>query len=138
MNFVSIRKLKRGRSDSKGEMDDGYEFELEERFRTSVRNYIQNLVSKKLISVDIYFEILDRGVDNRIITKKMNKGISSIYNFCEERKLCSYYISKQKQLEKKTFLQITDDAKNNGIRGKIQHPFFIDLVIHNIISYVTR
>ena len=138
MNFVSIRKLKRGRSDSKGEMDDGYEFELEERFRTSVRNYIQNLVSKKLISFDIYFEILDRGVDDRIITKKMNKGISSIYNFCEERKLCSYYISKQKQLEKKTFLQITDDAKNNGIQEKIQHPFFIDLVIHNIISYVTR
>ena len=138
MNFVSIRKLKRGRSDSKGEMDDGYEFELEERFRTSVRNYIQNLVSKKLISFDIYFEILDRGVDDRIITKKMNKGISSIYNFCEERKLCSYYISKQKQLEKKTFLQITDDAKNNGIQEKIQHPFFIDLVINNIISYVTR
>ena len=103
MNFVSIRKLKRGHSIDSKEMDDGYEFELEERFRTSVRNYIQNLVSEKLISFDIYFEILDRGVDDRIITKKMNKGISSIYNFYEERKLCSYYISKQKQLEKKTF-----------------------------------
>jgi hypothetical protein len=138
MSFVSIRKLKRGRSDSKGEMDDGYEFELEERFRTSVRIYIQNLISKKLISSDIYFEILDRGVDDRIITRKMNKGISSIYNFYEERRLCSYYISKQKQFEKKTFLQITDDAKNNGILGKRQHPFFIDLVINNIISYIVR
>ena len=138
MNFESIRKLKRGRSDSEGEMSEGCQQELEERFRISVGNYLQSLRSSKLISLDIYFEILDRCIIDKIIMRKMKRGIASIYNLTEEKRLCSYYVSKQKQIEKKTFLQLTNDAKINGVEGKIHHPFFIDLVIHNILSYVAR
>ena len=136
MNFVSIRKLKRGRSDSEGEMSDGCQEELEERFRTSVGNYLENLRFLQLISLDIYFEILDRGVIDKIIMKKMNRGIASLYSLTEEKRICSYYVSKQKRIEKKTFLQITDDAKKNGIKDRSCHPFFIDLIIHNITSYI--
>lgn len=90
------RNMKRVRSDSYSEIDDGRDDELEDRYYRVTIYYIKSLMFSGIISRSIYSEILTSGVIDKIINRKCIDGIESIYETKHEEKLCNRYIKKQR------------------------------------------
>jgi len=102
----SHRNQKRVRSDSLVEINDGIEREIEFRYYSHVRAYIQSLKQERLISSDIYNDMMTNGTVDDIVTKKTILGIENINNIITERKICNTYMQTQYKNEVNTWLDI--------------------------------
>ena len=100
------RNMKRVRSDSYGEIDDGREDELEDRYYRVTIYHIKSLMFSGIISRSIYSEMLTSGVIDKIVNRKRIDGIESIYETKHEEKLCNRYIKKQRNSEVLTWISL--------------------------------
>jgi hypothetical protein len=101
MGKLKTRKLKRVRSDSAGEAIDGQVEEIEQRYRKVVLNYLKSLKRSSLLSSDIYKYMLDMGVVDEIVDRKMANRDECIYDSWHEEYICSQYVALQTSIEKR-------------------------------------
>ena len=94
--------MKRVRSDSNGDIHDGIEEELEDRYYRFTIHYIRSLMFSNIISRSMYSEMLTSGVIDKIVNKKRTGGNEIIYDTIHEEKACARYI-KIKRKKKNMF-----------------------------------
>jgi hypothetical protein len=100
------RNMKRVRSDSNGDIHDGIEEELEDRYYRFTIHYIRSLMFSNIISRSMYSEMLTSGVIDKIVNKKRTGGNEIIYDTIHEEKACARYIKKQRNSELSTWTSL--------------------------------
>ena len=112
------RNMKRIRSDSNGDIEDGIEDELEERYYRVTMHYIKSLMFSSVISRCIYVEMLTSGVIDKIVNRKRIDGIEKIYETSHEDSLCSRYVKKQRKNEVSTWVSFFTTEKRKKLKHK--------------------
>lgn len=126
------RNMKHVRSNSFGEIDDGREDELEDRYYRVTIYYIKSLMFSNVIPRSIYSEMLTNGVVEKIVNRKRIDGIEFIYETKHEEKICSRYVKKQKNNELTTWTSLfsADKKKRLKYREVPCHMLCNDLMIY--------
>lgn len=125
------RNMKRVRSDSNGDIHDGIEEELEDRYYRFTIHYIKSLMFSNIISRSMYSEMLTSGVVDKIVNRKRSDGNERIYNTIHEERACNRYIKKQRNDELLTWVSLFSTEKGKKPNPKKVHCHVLcnDLVI---------
>lgn len=125
------RNMKRIRSNSNGDIEDGIEDELEERYYKVTMHYIKSLMFSSVISRCMYIDMLTNGVIDKIVDKKRIDGIEKIYETMHEDSICIRYIKRQRKNEVSTWVSFF----TTEIRKKLKHKY---LPCHTLCSDLVR
>lgn len=126
------RNTKRVRSGSNGDIHDGIEEELEDRYYRFTIHYIRSLMFSNIISRSMYSEMLTSGVVDKIVNKKRTGGNEIIYDTIHEEKACARYIKKQRNSELSTWISLFSMENRKKLKHK-KVPYTMlcnDLVIY--------
>lgn len=125
------RNEKRTRSDSMGEIEDGKQQELDERYYKVVVSYIKRLHKSHAISSKFYIDMLDNGTIDLIVRKKKKEGIEYIDRTHHEERICTNYIKMNHMITVSSWLDIfsTEERSNHQLQ-RISPP------CHKICDYV--
>lgn len=125
------RNEKRTRSDSMGEIEDGKQQELDERYYNVVVSYINRLLVSRVISSKFYIDMLDNGTVDLIVRKKKKEGIEYIDSTYHEERICKNYIKMNHIITVSSWLSIfsTEERTNRQLQN-------ISPPCHKICDYV--
>lgn len=132
MDMIKYRKLKRVRSDSADDIEYGIEYELEDRFRKVVNNFVKMLRRSNLISFPISLHISSSGLVDDIVELKMRDGKDKLYSTFREEEVLGKYVKMQTNIEKGELLSISRDL---CVLDK-NHPFTCEDIIIYILEFI--
>lgn len=103
----SVRNRSRARRYSLGdEVSDGIEQELGERYRLGAWMYISHLRQTLQISTNIYQDMLNNGVVDKLVDQKLREETIPNGAAIHGRKICYKYVRLQRILEMRTLREL--------------------------------
>lgn len=131
------RNEKRSRSDSMGEIEDGKQQELDERYYNVVVSYIKRLHISRTISSKFYIDMLDNGTVDLIVRKKKKEGIEYIDKTHHEERICKNYIKMNNVITISSWLSIfSSEERTNCQLQRIPPP--CHKICHYVALYISK